>query len=312
MTAAPFYSVLADGPERAEALWIRAADDVRLRAVLWPGGTEGTVLFFSGRTEYAEKYGPAARVLASFGYVSMMIDWRGQGLSDRAAYDRLIGHVDDFSEYQRDVAAMIALARGMGLPEPYHMLAHSMGGTIGLRALIEGLPVRSACFSAPMWGLRVQGALRVTALTLCTLAKLAGLTDFFVPGTGKRSYVLQTDFEDNLLTRDPDIFAWMKWQLTAKPELGLAGPSLGWLSAAFRETDALAALPSPDIPALAVVGSAERVVDPAAIEWRMSHWPAGALRIVPGAEHEVMVERPQVRRAFFESAAELFAAHGHR
>ena len=35
----------------------------------------------------------------------------------------------------------------------------------------------------------------------------------------------------------------------------------------------------------------------------------GSLKIVPGAAHEVMMEAPPLRRAFFDSAAALFDAH---
>ena len=35
-----------------------------------------------------------------------MVDWRGHGLSDRVSEDRNTIHVDWFSDYQKDVAAM--------------------------------------------------------------------------------------------------------------------------------------------------------------------------------------------------------------
>ncbi|WP_096785251.1 alpha/beta hydrolase [Rhodobacter sp. CZR27] len=309
MTEAPFHAAIARGPSGVRAQWFRTRDGVRLRAVLWPGGTAGTVLLFSGRTEYAEKYGPAAAELHRRGYAAATLDWRGQGLSDRSLDDPLVGHVLDFADYQHDVDAFVALLRAQGLPEPFHLLAHSMGGCIGLRSLHEGLPVRSACFSAPMWGIRVHSALRHVAGTLGAMARFLRQDHRYVPGTGTRSYVLATAFETNVLTRDREMFDWMQNQLAEVPELGLAGPSLRWLEAAFAETRRLAALPSPDVPALCVAGSAEKVVDLIAMERRMLAWPRGTLQIVPGAEHEVMMDRPEVRRGFFDAAADLFDAN---
>ena len=49
----------------------------------------------------------------------------------------------------------LRLADWLALPRPWRLLAHSMGGTIGLRALTRGVPVAAAVFSAPMWGIRV-------------------------------------------------------------------------------------------------------------------------------------------------------------
>ena len=37
---------------------------------------------------------------------------------------------------------------------PLHLLAHSMGGCIGLRAVIEGMPVAACVFTGPMWGIK--------------------------------------------------------------------------------------------------------------------------------------------------------------
>ena len=75
-------------------------------------------------------------------------------------------------DYQRDVAAVMALARAEALARPpFHLVSHSMGGAIGLRALHDGLPVRAAVFSAPMWGIRMHPALRPLAWALATLLR---------------------------------------------------------------------------------------------------------------------------------------------
>ena len=57
---------------------------VRIRVGLWHRqGPAGTVLLFPGRTEYVEKYGRTARLLAARGLATLVIDWRGQGIADR-------------------------------------------------------------------------------------------------------------------------------------------------------------------------------------------------------------------------------------
>jgi lysophospholipase len=40
----------------------------------------------------------------------------------------------------------------------------------------------------------------------------------------------------------------------------------------------------------------------------MRAWPTGRLKLVPGAEHEVLMERPALRQDFLAEATALFAA----
>ena len=311
--AAPLLADLADGPPGGIARWVRAADGLRLRIALWPAGTaggrpaRGTVLVFPGRTEAIEKYGRLARDLHDRGFASVVIDWRGQGLSDRLHPDPALGHVARFGDYQHDVAAMVALARDLSAPRPFFLLAHSMGGAIGLRALLRGLDVRAAAFSAPMWGIAMAPHMRPLAWTLGTLARPLGLGHRMAPGQPAESYLLRVPFAGNTLTTDPDMWDYMRRQIAAEPRLGLGGPSLIWLSEALRELRALRAATSPALPTLTFLGTAEKVVLSDAIRDRMSRWPSGRLIDIAGAEHEVLMESPALRAPVLDAIASHFA-----
>jgi lysophospholipase len=305
---APFFADIADGPGSGSAYWLRAGG-MLIRAAVWPEGAAGTVLLFPGRTEYAEKYGRAASDLQTRGYATVAIDWRGQGLADRALPDRMIGHVEGFAGYQADITSVMRLVGKLGLPKPLYLLAHSMGGCIGLRALMLGLPVRAAVFSAPMWGIAMPAWKRPLALTLACMADLTGQARRYAPGTSARTYLAEAGFGGNVLTTDPDMWMYMKRQITLRPELALAGPSLGWLHQAFGECAALSRMPAPHMPCVTWLGGAERVVDAAPIHLRMSGWQLGQTRMMPGAEHEIMMETPARRATFFDSAVELFRAN---
>lgn len=306
---APFHAELAEGPEGGEAFWVQTSDGVRIRAGVWPVGARGTVLLFPGRTEYVEKYGRAAGDLKARGFATVAIDWRGQGLADRDLADRMMGHVGDFLDYQHDVQAVLALVRGLGVPEPYYLLSHSMGGAIALRALMRGLPVKAASFSAPMWGIAMAAWLRPLAQPMAQLSSLFGQAHRFAPGTNGKSYVAEADFGGNVLTTDPDMWRYMKRQVTERPELALAGPSMGWLHTALSECQAMSVLPAPRTPALTALGTAERVVDPAPVHLRMAGWRDGRLEMFMGAEHEVPMEAPHHRTRFFDLTADLFRRH---
>jgi lysophospholipase len=308
---APFFDEMSDGPGGGRAWWAETEDGTRIRLGLWrPEGARGTVFLFPGRTEYIEKYGRAARDLAAHGLATFTIDWRGQGLADRLVDDAMAGHVMHFTDYQHDVRAMLAAAEELDLPRPWHLLGHSMGGCIGLRAAMEGMPVASCVFSGPMWGIRIADALRPVAWSLSWTSKRLGMGHRYAPGTAGGNYVLTEPFETNKLTRDREMYDYMTRHLTDQPELGLGGPSLHWLHEALMETRALARLPSPDLPCLTIMGSDEDIVDVPRIRQRMADWPGGRLEVIEGGRHEVMMDDPETRAAVFGLMGEFFASHG--
>lgn len=307
--AAPLHALEAEGPEGAQASWLLAEDGVALRAVSWGAetATRGTVLVFSGRTEYAEKYGRLARDLLAQGYATLTVDWRGQGLSGRLRPDRSLGHVERFADYQLDARALVAHAEGRGLPRPWFLIAHSMGGAIGLRSLEEGLDVAAAAFSAPMWGIQMRGALRPVAWTISSVSRQLGLSHLLAPGQEAMAYVLRSDFAGNALTSDRDAWEYMRSHVAADPDLGLGGPSLHWLNEALREMQRLMRIRAPAVPALAFVGTGETVVDPDRIQRRIGTWPGARLVVLPGARHELLMEAPTIRDRVVGEALAHFA-----
>ncbi len=307
MEAAPLFAEIADGPGNGGAWWLTAGDGVRLRVAAWQvPNARGTVLLFPGRTEYVEKYGRTARDLAERGYATVAIDWRGQGLSDRLTTDAMAGHVTRFPDYQQDVMSMVAAAKTLDLPRPWHLLAHSMGGCIGLRALTEGLDVQSCAFSGPMWGIQIAPSLRPLAWSLSWGSRHVGAAHRYAPGTAPDNYVLTEPFETNKLTNCPEMYQYMIAQARAYPQLGLGGPSLSWLYAALRETRTLMRAPSPDMPCVTVVGSREEIVCPRRIEHRMSIWPRGQLEVIEGGRHEVLMDGPDMRNRVMDAICRVY------
>ncbi len=307
---APLLEDIADGPDGGRAFWQDAQDGLRLRIGHWPAAqARGTVLLLPGRTEYIEKYGLTARDLGQLGYGTLTIDWRGQGLSDRILIDVLPGHVGHFRDYQTDLDAMLQLATALNLPRPWHMLAHSMGGAIGLRGALRGLPFATCAFSAPMWGIAIKPTLRPVAWLLSWASRQIGLGHLHAPGATRDSYVLSEPFETNALTRDREMHAYMVAQLQAHPELALGGPSLHWLFEALRECRTLASLPSPDLPCLTILGSQEEIVDIARIDSRIARWPGARLEKVEGARHELLMETPATRAHVMRQLATFWDSH---
>lgn len=309
LTEAPLFTDIAPGPSDGTAHWVMTSDRARIRVAAWGRDADrGTVLLFPGRTEYVEKYAPSATDLAERGFATIAIDWRGQGLADRLVEDPLVGYVDHFGDYQKDVAAMLRAARALDLPRPWYLLAHSMGGCIGLRSLMGALPVRAATFTGPMWGIRIAPHMRPMAWILGRVMPRIGQGERLPPGTRIEPYVLNDPFEDNMLTNDSEMYEMMRNQITTHPGLALGGPSYVWLHAALEECTDLARHPAPAIACLTYLGTNERIVDTNAVHRRMAHWPDGRLEMIEGGEHEVLMETPDVRARIFDGMAAHFAA----
>lgn len=300
---APYFDKIAEGPAHVNTSWVTAPDGTRLRMAVWPNGDKGTVLMFPGRTEYVEKYGRVATDMAQAGYGMVAFDWRGQGLADRPAHRRDMGHVDSFDEYRQDVAAFLKAMEPLNLPKPWFMIGHSMGGCIGLRALYDGLDVKAAAFTGPMWGLAMAPLLRTISPVVMALAGPFGFSKIFAPTTGPWEPM---DFDNNTLTTDRDQFDYMSRQTDAHPELALGGPSVTWVKAAVDETAALMQMAPLDLPTIALVGTKERIVDIDAVQTRMASWPKGSYLSIDGGEHEVLMETPPLRTQSLDAILTLF------
>jgi hypothetical protein len=143
-------------PNGATSEWIVADDQTRIRVARFhpAGDAIGTVVLLNGRTEFIEKYFEVIRELLAKGYAVATLDWRGQGLSDRALDNRHMGHVADFDLFVSDLRQVVTEFVEPNCPAPYRLLCHSMGGNIGMRYLAAYPDTfESAVFSAPMWGI---------------------------------------------------------------------------------------------------------------------------------------------------------------
>ncbi|TQS73237.1 alpha/beta hydrolase [Rhodobacteraceae bacterium] len=309
---APFHTGIACGPTGGHARWLTTHDNVTIRVGAWasPPQTRGTVFIFTGRTEYIEKYGPAAQDLFQRGYGCVSIDWRGQGLSDRALPDRAKGHVGHFDEYQNDTDAVLAWAHAADLPQPWFVLAHSMGATIALRRLMQSHPFRACALSSPMLGIKLPAVLGAVEMHLARGLSRFGPVTSYPPAMGAHAYVLRASFKNNLLTTDKDMWDFMVMQLSEVPELALGAPSFSWAAEGILECARLAAMPAPALPCYCAIGTHERVVRTDIVVRRMNDWPAGRFDQIVGAQHEIMMETPARRARFFDAVCAGFDRGG--
>ena len=290
-------------PPGAVVEQLRAVDGVKLRAARWTPAQppKGTVVVFGGRAEFIEKYFETIQQLLDRGFAVAALDWRGQGGSERPLKNPRKGHIDDFSLFERDLVALVTEVLGPSCPQPWFGLCHSMGAAIMLMIAQAGrCPFERLVLTSPMIqiaNLKYPGLTRGLASALDAI----GLGGAFAPG-GSSDPIGLWPFENNPLTSDRERYARMQSTLKADGALALGWPTIGWLHAAFR---LMRSFEDPDfprstnVPALVIAAGADRVTDTRACERFSERLRAGRLVVIPGAAHEIMIERDIFRDQFW-------------
>ena len=264
---------------------------------------KGAIVISTGRTEGAVKYKEVIYDLYNNGYSVYIHDHRGQGLSGRMAGDPEMGHVDDFQYYVDDLKQFFEDYVKKGEHEKIFLLAHSMGGAIGMNYIEQHpLDFSAAAFSSPMLGL---------AAYICPLAKiLSGKTPKYAPGqTGYNddySDFSGNDVTNSLLRYHVKITAYKE-----VPGARVGGPSVQWLEQsckhmklAFKNISHIAA------PFVIFTAGDESVVNPEANQ----KFVAKAQKLgksckeiyVENAKHELLMEVDDVRMKVMEDILLFF------
>ena len=280
-----------------------APDGARLRIGFWPAeGERGQVVLLPGRSEFLEKYEETIGELRQRGFGVWAMDWRGQGLSDRALADRHKGHIDDFDTYLRDLVWFVETFVAPRRAAATCVLAHSMGGHIALRAVLEAkiAPDRMVLL-APMIDLPLSWGIHPYARWLTGFTTGFGMSDRYLPGTGAYDPE-RAAFDGNALTGDRARFDRTHAAIAANPAVALGGPTFGWLDAALRSIDrlrAVAATGPETCPILVCIATDERVVSIAAQKSVCGALPGCGCVEIPGSRHEILMERDEQRAVFW-------------
>jgi lysophospholipase len=282
-----------------------ARDGVGIRYCLWPRTAEkplGTVCLFSGRTEFIEKYFETIGDLRRRGFAVAMMDWRGQGGSDRLLRNASKGHVEDFAQYDADLRQFMNDIVLPDCPAPFYGMAHSMGAHILLRSAVTKMCwFDRMILSTPMVDI-VQGIVSSPLRRLAAeVLVLLGLGDIFIPGGNGELWELQPFGEDRL-TSDRLRYERIRDVLEAAPWLGIGSPTIGWAHAAFRsimQMNSLGFAGSVKVPTLIIAAGNDTIVSTRAIERFATRMKTCRHLVIAGARHELLQERDEIRDQFW-------------
>jgi lysophospholipase len=123
---------------------------------------------------------------------------------------------------------------------------------------------------------------------------------------------LTLTFANQLVTSDAQRFMRTQNFLRQHPDLRLAGPTWGWLEAAYRSMDRVMSpeyAESTVTPVLIFGAGRDRIVDTPATRQFAARLPHGAYREIADAEHEIMMENNSVRARFWDAFDEFVAEY---
>lgn len=287
-------------PAGATESWHPADDGARLRTIHWAPGAGGRsdapgwgrrILFCGGKRDFIERHAESYHRMLARGCAVAAADWRDQGLSTRQS----CASRELFRHMETDLSRLLPWASET-LGGPVVMMGHSMGGHMALRTLAARPDLCShvshLVLMAPMLG--IAGPMPDWILRpLAHLQVRRGRGEAYPPGQIPYGPGYRDEVRRQRLTGDrirfEEGFGWIE------EEAGLAagGATWGWLAAAL---DSIVKLKRPGTlehitqPVLLLLGSEERVVDPAAIRTAAHRMPNASLRTIQNGHHELQLD----------------------
>lgn len=248
----------------------------------------GTFFLLHGYFDHVGLYGHAIRFALEQGFAVLAFDLPGHGLSagERASIDR-------FSRYREVFSVLLDRAKEARLPEPWYVLAQSMGGAVAMdHALHAAQPgVGPGDTRAPL-----PERLFLLAPLLRPLGWRAVKLGYYL-----RRWFLSTiprQFSEN--SSDREFLRFLRERDPLQPRL----IATRWLGALIRWQRRFRACPPCDVPVTVAQGDKDGTVD-----WRYNlpmirrKFPDTEVITIPGGRHHLVNETPELRRQFFQAFA---------
>lgn len=292
-------------------------DNAHIKFAKFTKGTNTqTILISPGRSESYLKYKELCFDLCRQNYNVFIIEHRGQGLSSRLLSNKRKGYVKSFDDYVEDLNTLIE----KHIKLKPHLLAHSMGGAIGIMFMIKyPHKLASAALCAPL--ININSGFIPTWLGK-SFIKLINSYDkcfnlepnYFL---GQKKYKLKP-FETNKQSQSAKRYQRYINLYTELPYIQLGGVTTHWLNEAlkikeyiFNNIDKLAT------PITIIQSGSEAIVDNNAQEklceainkQQPKACPMPKPFVIQGAFHELLFERDEYRDKTITHALQWFDDH---
>ena len=287
------------------------ADGHAVRRIDWPGATKearGSILFVPGRGDHYEKYLESLEEWHRAGWRVTASDWRGQAGSGRLGKDEVTGHIEDYAIWIDDLAYL--WERWVKeTPGPHVLAAHSMGGHLAVRALVEKrIAPDAVVLSAPMLGFNTP------PLPLAMLHGVARMMNMLGDPTRQAWKWSEKPGEipagrEMLLTHDPDRYRDEQWWRDTRPELVMGPASWRWVERGYesmRRLEAEGAMEAVKTPILILSTTIDKLVSHSANLRAHERLPNSEMvEFGVEAHHEILREVDEVRALAMTKIAEF-------
>ncbi len=259
---------------------------------------KGAVIIVNGRNETFVKYSDVIAKLSSQGFSVYTLDHRNQGFSGRQLADPHKGHVDTYDDYIADFDFFLKNIVNKKSHKVKLVLAHSMGGTISLLYEVRHPGSFSGmAMSAPMLGFSTAPWPFFLVPPLLSLYEVLGLERNYVVGGGK--FKLEPYSPDNNLTSDEPHYTRNYQLMLDYPQTQLGAPTCAWVKKSLEAIKEIQDGAEKFKTSLLILQAGDdRVVNNCTEERFCCKVGKNCqLVVMPGSQHEILMEKPAIRKS---------------
>ncbi len=272
---------------------------------------DAIIVGLPGLDEFAEKYFEVARTLLSRNLAFWVIDWQGQGQSERSnGQHDFEDNISDLHQFLNDYVFPASVHPDRGRIARV-MLGHSMGGNIGLRYMHQ-YPDSFLCsiLSAPLIDIAKRSPLPIS-LSVLLLYTLFPFHRKPAPGY-KNLFPDRRPEEADIFSSDEARRKIHNLWHMSDPSLKIDHVTIGWLQQVMKSCAKLqkkSVLKNIKTPTLIGIAGKESLVSNAAIKKAARFLPNAEILDLPEARHEILVETDEMRDLFFKAFDDFLNIH---
>lgn len=272
----------------------------------------GTLVLGPGYGETIEKFYELIGDLTKAGYNIYIMDWMGQGGSQRKdlndtqkPYDvkNFMDHYcDDLHQFTTQV---------IDVPEDQKLgyMGFSMGGHVGARFVERHNYIFDAIsFNAAFFDMNSRGVPRAAVGSVAKMYRMRGKGDDYVPMGGPWNS-LRHEFNKNTKTSDAGRLRRMLDLYEQKQELQLGDFTVNWVHhvlPSIKDLNKKETLRKIITPAFIAAAGRDQTVSVPAQKRAAKHMTTAAYRRYPYAKHEIWIERNSIRDVWLKDVKDFF------
>lgn len=261
------------------------------------GDKKGTVVITTGYADFIEAYHETIHEYLNRGYAVWMMDWAGQGGSEKNAGppkkgQTIYDHIEDLGQFRRDIVKPDA-------GKPVFLSTHSMGGQVALH-FVQKNPESfdGAILATPLVQMRVTPEEKDKLRAMFNVSVQNGFGDQVIPNGRRKATRALTAERKGLRDENPLRMNLHKTFMLLNDRLKAEEPTIAWTDSIITSTDKAndpAFLKSIATPVLFGIGLEDDVVDNTSIRRASLFMPHADVAEIKGGTHGLWIDRDAQR-----------------